>query len=128
MHPWICDLLFVDTLAIFSSVIVSTSLLSSCLCKRQGYVLVKDANIEPVQDLPQKSTPKPPEGWGDRNDDTLKNVKTLTRSESTTPRLQRNSSGNPAEHNDAQKSASGKKSNENESKNNSNDKKDEVKN
>lgn len=33
-------------------------------------------------------TPKPPGGWGDKNDDTLKNVKTLTRSESIQPVLQ----------------------------------------
>lgn len=30
-------------------------------------------------------TPQPPEGWGDKNDDTLRDVKTLTRSESIEP-------------------------------------------
>ncbi|KHN76041.1 hypothetical protein Tcan_16412 [Toxocara canis] len=77
------------------------SVLPLCLFRKQGYVLVKDANIPQSQDLPQKTTPKPPEGWGDKNDDTLRNVKTLTRSESMKPsdqQAQPHSSDDPLRH------------------------------
>uniref|UniRef100_A0A0M3IF28 Uncharacterized protein n=1 Tax=Ascaris lumbricoides TaxID=6252 RepID=A0A0M3IF28_ASCLU len=81
---WNCPL-FDNLLAFVSSLLLPISLLQLCFFKRQGYVLVKDANIPQSKDLPQNVTPQPPEGWGDKNDDTLRDVKTLTRSESIEP-------------------------------------------
>uniref|UniRef100_A0A915PCG4 Uncharacterized protein n=1 Tax=Setaria digitata TaxID=48799 RepID=A0A915PCG4_9BILA len=64
---------------------VLTILLSGCVIrKKDNYTLVKDANIPHVGNAPQRPTKKPDQGWGDRNDDTLRNVATLTHSESVT--------------------------------------------
>uniref|UniRef100_A0A915B5X5 Uncharacterized protein n=1 Tax=Parascaris univalens TaxID=6257 RepID=A0A915B5X5_PARUN len=81
---WTCPLSD-NLLAFVFSLLLPVSLLSLCFFKRQRYVLVKDANIPQSQDLPQNVTPEPAEGWGDKNDDTLRDVKTLTRSESFEP-------------------------------------------
>uniref|UniRef100_A0A1I7W0Z3 Retrovirus-related Pol polyprotein from transposon TNT 1-94 n=1 Tax=Loa loa TaxID=7209 RepID=A0A1I7W0Z3_LOALO len=69
----------------FDVVQVVVMILSGCVMrKKNNYTLVKDANIPNVDNAPQRPTKKPAEGWGDRNDNTLKNVATLTHSNSVT--------------------------------------------
>ncbi|CAG9538131.1 unnamed protein product [Cercopithifilaria johnstoni] len=69
----------------FDDVHAAVMILSGCVTrKKSNYTLVKDADIPNIGNVPQRSTKKPAQGWGDHNDDTLKNVATLPHSKSGT--------------------------------------------
>ncbi|KAM3725506.1 putative small intestine urate exporter [Dirofilaria immitis] len=61
-------------------------ILSGCVMRKKdnNYTLVKHANIPDIGNASQRRTRKPIEGWSGHDDYTLRNVATLTHSESVT--------------------------------------------